>query len=168
MTSRWTWIWALCVGWSLCLGVSGSLAWAAPGPPNVVMIISDDQGWTDFSFMGHPTVRTPALDRLAAQGLVFTHGYVPTSLCRPSLATMITGLYPHQHKLTGNEPPRPDGKRKLEPDEQTEYRRQCAEMIQYIDQVPTLPRLLATRGYMSLQTGKWWEGIPAGPASPRA
>ena len=155
MRLRWSW------NWGLCWGLLSSLAWAAPGPPNVVMIVSDDQGWTDFSFMGHTVVRTPALDRLASQGLVFTHGYVPTSLCRPSLATMITGLYPHQHKITGNEPPRPAGKRKLAPDEQAEYRRQCAEMIKYIDQVPTLPRMLATRGYMSLQTGKWWEGHPS-------
>ena len=73
--------------------------------PNVVLIVADDQGWTDFSFMGHKTVRTPNLDRLAAQGIVFTRGYVPSSLCRPSLASIITGLYAHQHGLTCNDPP---------------------------------------------------------------
>ena len=59
--------------------------------------------------MGHPHIRTPHLDELAARALVFTRGYVPRSLCRASLATMITGLYPHQHKITSNDPPLPPG-----------------------------------------------------------
>ena len=70
---------------------------AKPAPkrrPNVVLIISDDQAWTDCGFMGHRVVRTPRLDRLAARSLVFTRGYVPTALCRPSLATISTGLCP--------------------------------------------------------------------------
>src|SRR2546423_3034268 len=81
----------------------------AAGPPNVVLIVSDDQAWTDYSFMGHEHVRTPHLDRLAAQSLVFRRGYVPTSLCCPSLASLITGQYPHQHKITSNDPPIPPG-----------------------------------------------------------
>jgi arylsulfatase A-like enzyme len=76
-------------------------------PPNVVMIIGDDQGWTDYGFMGHSHVKTPNLDKLAREGLLFKRGYVPTSLCRASLATMITGLYPHQHFMTSNDPPIP-------------------------------------------------------------
>ncbi len=119
-------------------------------PPNVVLIVGDDQGWTDFGFMGHPVVRTPHLDRLAAQSLVFTRGYVPSSLCRPSLASLITGLYAHQHKITSNDPP--EG---LPP---AESLRQRNEQIACIDRVPTLPRLLAGSGYASMQTGKWWEG----------
>ncbi len=45
-------------------------------PPNVVLILSDDQGFTDYGFMGHPVVKTPNLDRLAAQSLLYTRGYV--------------------------------------------------------------------------------------------
>ena len=71
-------------------------------PPNIVFIISDDQTWTDYSFMGHKQIETHNIDRLASQSLTFTHGYVPSSLCCPSLATMITGLFPHQSKITGN------------------------------------------------------------------
>ena len=71
----------------------------AAGKPNVVLIISDDQAWTDFGFMGHDVIRTPRLDRLASESAVFPNGYVPTSLCRPSLATMLTGLYGHQNKI---------------------------------------------------------------------
>jgi len=111
--------------------------------PNVVMIISDDQSWNDFGFMGHDAIKTPHLDRLASQSMVFPRGYVPTSLCRPSLATLATGLYPHQHKITGNDPPKSQDRN---------------VMLKHIGAVPTLPRLLATRDYISLQTGKWWEG----------
>ncbi len=118
--------------------------------PNVVMIISDDQAWTDFGFMGHPTIKTPHLDRLAAESAVFERGYVPTSLCRPSLATLITGLYPHQHKISGNDPAQTRDKSKRD-----EWRQQ---LIAHIDRVDTLPKLLAPTGYVSFQTGKWWEG----------
>ena len=57
--------------------------------------------------MGHPHIQTPNLDRLADESLTFTRGYVPSSLCCPSLASIITGLYPHQHKITSNDPPLP-------------------------------------------------------------
>src|SRR5262245_51305081 len=98
---------------------------AAAAPPNVVLIISDDQGWTDFGFMGHKEIRTPHLDRLAAKAAVFTRGYVPTSLCRASLATLVTGLYPHQHKITSNDPPKGTDR---------------AAMLRHIEAVPTVPR----------------------------
>jgi len=125
----------------------------AAKPPNVVLIISDDQAWTDYSFMGHNAIETPNIDRLARQSRLFKRGYVPTSLCCPSLATMITGLYPHQNKITGNEPPiPPQGK------QSAEYQRLVQECVSFIDTVPTLPRLLAKRGYVSHQSGKWWQG----------
>ena len=125
--------------------------------PNIVLIISDDQGWTDYGFMGHPHIRTPNIDKLASQSLTFRHGYVPTSLCCPSLASIITGQYPHQTKITGNEPPVP-------PDAATSYRKdpryqqQVQELVHYMDRLPTLPRALAKLGYVSFQTGKWWQG----------
>lgn len=123
---------------------------AVAAVPNVVLIIGDDQAWGDFGFMGHPVIKTPNLDRLASQSLVYTRGYVPSSLCRPSLATMATGLYPHQHRITSNDPPNGLS--------QEEFLRQRQQQIDNIDRVPTLPRLLAARDYLSLQTGKWWEG----------
>lgn len=138
------------------LGIFGSSAEAKP--PNIVMIISDDQAWTDFGFMGHDAIRTPHLDRLASQSAVFPRGYVPSSLCRPSLATMITGLYPHQHKISGNDPtpPRDVPRRALR--RNPDYLRECERLIARIEAVPTLPRLLAKKGYVSFQCGKWWEG----------
>jgi len=121
--------------------------------PNIVFIISDDQTWTDYSFMSHKVIQTPHIDRLATQSLTYTHGYVPSSLCCPSLATMITGLYPHQSKITGNEPPiPPQGKRS------PEYTKRFQEQVSLIDKVPTLPRILKEKGYVSHQSGKWWQG----------
>ncbi len=116
-------------------------------PPNVVLIISDDQTWTDYGFMGHPAIQTPHLDRLASEGAMYSRGYVPTALCRPSLATIATGLYAHQHGITGNDPASLTDKDR-------------ARLISHIDAVPTLPKLLGDAGYVSFQTGKWWEGSP--------
>jgi len=136
------------------LTASAARARTAERPPNIVMLISDDQGWGDYGFMGHPTIRTPHIDRLAAESLVFTRGYVTAPLCCPSLASMITGLHPHQHKITCNDPPRPGGDPKWT-DERLAMR---FAMHDYIEQSPTLPRFLAEKGYRSLQTGKWWMG----------
>ena len=129
-------------------------------PPNVIMLISDDQTWTDFGFMGHPEIQTPNLDRLASQGLGFPRGYVTASLCRPSLATMVTGLYPHQSKIVTAYPmgtPLLDHPPRLF-SRTGEYWQKHLEMIHLIDLVPTLPAMLGEWGYRSLQTGKWWEG----------
>lgn len=112
-------------------------------PPSVVLVVSDDQAWTDFGFMGHEVINTPHLDRLAAESAVFERGYVPTSLCRPSLATLISGQYPHEHKITGNDPPKGVDRSK---------------MLKHIRRIPSLPRLLREKNYLSFQSGKWWEG----------
>lgn len=126
--------------------------------PNVVMIISDDHGWTDYGFMGHPHVRTPHIDVLARQSLTFRRGYGPSSLCCPSLASIITGLYPHQHKVTSNDPPVPPGMSGRQFHESAAFRDGREIMNRHLEAVPTLPRLLGERGYQSLQTGKWWQG----------
>ena len=54
---------------------------AAAKPPNIVFILSDDQTWTDYSFMGHKAIETPNIDRLTKESRLFKRGYVPTSLC---------------------------------------------------------------------------------------
>jgi uncharacterized sulfatase len=128
-------------------------------PPNIVMIISDDQGWGDYGFMGHPTIKTPNLDRLAGQSVTFARGYVAAPLCCPSLASMITGLHPHQHKITSNDPPYVgDPKERWTKPWTPERRKLRDDMMAHMDTAPALPRLLAQKGYVSLQTGKWWYG----------
>jgi uncharacterized sulfatase len=130
----------------------------ATAPPNIVLIVSDDQGWGDFSFMGHPHIKTPNLDRLASESLTFTRGYVPSSLCCPSLASIITGLYPHQHKITGNDPIGPKEITRQEFRKTAAFQEGREIMTRHLEAVPTLPRLLAEERYVSLQTGKWWQG----------
>ncbi len=127
-------------------------------PPNVVLIIADDMGWTDYGFMGHPQIRTPRLDRLAGQSLAFRRGYVTTSLCSPSLASILTGRYPHQHKITSNDPPLPPGMDERAARRDPRFLAARQEMIKAFDTMPTLPRLLAPKGYLSFQAGKWWGG----------
>ncbi len=133
--------------------LSAGPALAAPPRPNIVLILSDDQAWTDYGFMGHPVIETPNLDRLAEHSAFFPRGYVPTALCRPSLATLATGLYAHQHKISGNDP-----SHALAPPKSPKYAELREQLISHIDRYPTLPKLLAEQGYLSHQSGKWWEG----------
>jgi uncharacterized sulfatase len=107
------------------------------------MIVGDDQGWTDFGYMGHKVIQTPHLDKLAGESAVFPNGYVPTSLCRASLATLLTGMYGHQHMICCNDPPAGADRTLMHP---------------FIKKAPALPRLLKEAGYRSFQTGKFWEG----------
>ncbi len=138
--------------------LAGARAAAADQRPNIVYIISDDQSWTDYGFMAHAHIETPNLDQLAARSAVFTRGYVPTALCRPALATLATGLYAHQHQITGNDPAllrSMEGRRRDAPEEYDALREQ---MISLIDRQPTVAGLLGEQGYLSHQSGKWWEG----------
>ena len=63
--------------------------------PNFVLIIADDMSWDDCGAYGHPAIRTPNIDRLANEGLLFQHAYLTTNSCSPSRASIITGSYPH-------------------------------------------------------------------------
>ena len=130
------------------------LAWSlitfestAKPPPNIVFILSDDQAWTDYSFMGHPEIKTPHLDELARQSLVFERGYVAAPLCRPSLASMLTGLYPFQHGITGNDVDGPNQRAELDVPVREQF---------YTHQ--NFVRALTNNGYLAHQSGKWWEG----------
>ena len=105
--------------------------------------------------------QTPHLDRLAAEGLRFSRGYVPSSLCRPSLATMITGLYPHQHKITSNDPPLPAGEQAPGRMTPTFLASAAGWSISYIDRSPTLPRLLGDTRLPQLSVGQ----VVGGPLS---
>jgi uncharacterized sulfatase len=139
-------------------GAANSTASETGKPPNIVLIVSDDQAWTDYSFQGHPHIKTPHLDKLAKESLTFTRGYVPSSLCCPSLVSIITGLFPHQHGITSNDPPLPAGLAGAAANNDPGFRAERQRMIGLIDRVPTLPKRLAEKGYLSFQSGKWWQG----------
>lgn len=152
----------LTLGLCLLAPVIGLAAEATAAKPNIVLMISDDHAWTDYGFMGHPQIETPHLDKLATQGAVFTRGYVPTALCRPALATLATGLYAHQHRISGNDPallPSMTAARgKTRGGEPAPYAALREKLISQLDKHPTIAGLLGGQGYLSHQSGKWWEG----------
>jgi uncharacterized sulfatase len=132
--------------------ITATLYISAEKTPHVLYILSDDQAWTDYGFMGHPHIKTPHLDKLAKESVLFERGYVPTALCRPSLVTLANGQYAHRHGVTGNDPsPKSYQSASLQKQAKT-------QLISYLDRFDTLPDLLGEKGYLSHQSGKWWEG----------
>lgn len=131
----------------LALGLICSVGAAEDRRPNVILILSDDQAWADYGFMGHADIRTPHLDTLAERSLVFEHGYVTSPLCRPSLASMVTGLYPFQHGVTGNDVDGRNDRAALDVPLRKSFHRH-----------PSVIRTLTENGYLTHQSGKWWEG----------
>ncbi len=122
-----------------------SLGAAEPSKPNVILIISDDQGFADYSFMGHDRIKTPHLDKMAAESLLYTRGYV-MPVCSPSLACLLTGKLPSEHGITGNDL---SGKRS-----QPGHREALAEQL--LGNSLTLPKAVTEAGYLTFQTGKIW------------
>ncbi|MGB6220183.1 sulfatase family protein [Haloferula sp.] len=127
-------------------------------PPNVVLILSDDQSWNDYSFMGHEEIETPRLDRLSEESLTYTRGYVTAPLCRPSLASIFTGLSPFEHGITGNDLLDNRGKKvsRSEPKGAKLHQQLYDQFLE----CEGLADALGEVGYLSLQTGKWWESDP--------
>jgi len=121
----------------VCLLVVGFLSGAAPGnttgrnrPPNIVFVLSDNQRWDFMGCAGHPFVRTPHLDRLAEQGILFSNAFVTTSLCSPSRASFLTGQAARTHGVRNNLTP-------------------------WNDERVTFLELLEEAGYDSAFIGKW-------------
>lgn len=104
--------------------------------PNVVLLVADDMDYEHFGFAGHPLVETPTLDALAEQGVLFTHGFVPMSRCRPAQAALLTGLWPHQNGVYFN------------------------VGADHIDPETSLAKLLQRAGYATVGEGKFWEPDP--------
>jgi N-acetylglucosamine-6-sulfatase len=78
-------------------------------PRNVVFILSDDHRYDAMGFMGHPLAKTPHMDAMAKQGVHLKNAFVTTSLCSPSRASILTGLYTFRHRVIDNQRMVPDG-----------------------------------------------------------
>ena len=77
--------------------------------PNVLFILTDDQRYDALSCMGHSHLQTPNIDRLAGEGLLFRNHFCTTSLCSPSRASSLSGLYAHTHGVSNNFTEYPQG-----------------------------------------------------------
>ncbi|MGH8205093.1 MAG: sulfatase-like hydrolase/transferase [Steroidobacteraceae bacterium] len=71
-------------------------------PPNIVVVLVDDLRWDDLGIAGHPFVETPAIDRMAREGVRFLNAFAATPLCSPSRASILTGQYAHRHGIVDN------------------------------------------------------------------
>jgi arylsulfatase A-like enzyme len=116
-----------------------------PAKPNVILIISDDQGFNDYGFMGHESIQTPHIDKMAADSMLYTRGYV-MPVCSPTLASLLTGKLPSGHGITGNDL---TGKRPKQG--------QRDELLgKLLDNSLMLPKAISDAGYLTFQTGKLW------------
>jgi len=68
-------------------------------PPNIIFLLTDDQRWDTMSCMGNPIIQTPNMDDLAANGVLFTHAFVTTSICASSRASILSGQYVRRHGI---------------------------------------------------------------------
>lgn len=126
-------------------------SFAADPRPNVILILSDDQGFTDYGFMGHEVVKTPRIDRLASQSLLYTRGYV-MPVCSPSLACLLTGQLSHVHGITGN-----DLSEEAIKARHAAGKKDRAPLSQrLLGNSVILPKVLSEAGYLTYQTGKLW------------
>src|SRR4051794_27619117 len=85
---------------ALCAVASSARAESAK--PNVLFILCDDIRWNAMSCAGHPTLKTPNIDRIAHEGVRFANMFCTTSLCSPSRASILSGLYAHTHGVVNN------------------------------------------------------------------
>ncbi|MDG1973880.1 MAG: sulfatase [Flavobacteriaceae bacterium] len=119
--------------------------------PNVVLIVADDLGWSDLSYMGSTYYETPNIDKLSKSGMTFYNGYASSANCAPSRASMLTGKYHPFHGIyTVKNSDRGNKKtRKIIP-----IKTKTKLELQYF----ILPEMLKSKGYSTGHFGKWHMG----------
>ena len=110
--------------------------------PNIIFVLADDLGYGDLGCYGQKTIRTPNLDRMAAEGMIFTDHYSGTCVCAPSRCSLMTGLHTGHTYIRGNSEVKPMGQLPLP------------------EGTVTLARVLQGAGYRTALVGKWGLGGP--------
>ena len=77
----------------VCFSILFSCSIDSDSKPNIIIILADDAGYSDFGFMGSDEIKTPNIDQLALDGVTFNNAYVSASVCSPSRAGLLTGMY---------------------------------------------------------------------------
>jgi arylsulfatase A len=123
---------------------------AADRPPNVIIILTDDQGYNDLGCYGSPQIRTPRIDQMAAQGMRFTDFYSPAPVCTPTRAGLLTGCYPQRISMCIFPQERPNGDQGHVLFTQSRHGLNPSEI--------TIAEMLKQRGYSTGMLGKWHLG----------
>jgi len=134
----------------LILAASASCALAAAPKPNIVFILADDLGYGDLGCYGQTKIKTPNLDRMAAEGMRFTNFYCGAAVCAPSRCTLVTGKHLGHATVRDNMQRKPgaEGQHAMEPG------------------TVTVAQLLKSAGYATAIVGKWGLGMPEDHSSP--
>ncbi|UCD57521.1 MAG: arylsulfatase, partial [Candidatus Hydrogenedentota bacterium] len=116
--------------------------------PNIIFVMADDLGYGDLGCYGQAQIKTPHIDRLAAQGMRFTDHYAGSTVCAPSRCSLMTGLHTGHTYVRGNREIKPMGQLPLLPD------------------TVTIPQILKKAGYSTALVGKWGLGGPGSTGIP--
>ncbi len=118
------------------------------GAPNIVFIFADDLGYAELGCFGQKKIRTPNIDRMAAEGMRFTHHYSGSAVCAPSRCVLLTGMHAGHALVRDNREVKPEGQHPL------------------TDDAVTIAELLEKRGYATAAIGKWGLGPPGSSGDP--
>ena len=139
---------------AFCTGVAAftlSFSARAADPatrPNVIFILADDLGYGDLGCFGQKKIKTPNLDRLAAEGMRFTQAYAGTTVCAPSRCALMTGQHTGHCYIRGNKELKPEGQEPMPAD------------------TFTVGHLMKKAGYVTGMIGKWGLGNPGSASTP--
>ena len=129
--------------------LSFTLSVWAGAKPNVIFILADDLGYGDLGCFGQTKIKTPNLDRMAAEGMRFTQAYAGTTVCAPSRCALMTGLHTGHCYIRGNKEIKPEGQEPMPGD------------------TFTVAHLMKRAGYTTGIIGKWGLGFPGSASTPK-
>jgi arylsulfatase A len=143
--------WLAAAAKQAALGANATTSPSASARPNIILLLNDDHGWGDMSCAEHPVLKTPALDRIAAEGVRFTNFYASAPICSPARAGLFTGRIQNRfgmdHLINIDDPAIPP--------------------FHHIPpQEPTLAKQLRHAGYRTCHIGKWHLSFIGRPGEP--